>query len=139
MSVPEGHIAVSHGNLTVNVPRSIFRGYGAVPDEQEAERFRNMISGRYPWLSRNALDVLMANARKEVLAILDRETGGRAGARLLMDAGRAEEAATHLKRHLDDDPGDTDTWYMLGEVLCGSGRIREGYAAIAKGRRSLEK
>lgn len=138
MSMPHDHIAVVHGNLTVSVPRSLFIGSEAVPHEPEVKRFRKMISERYPWLSENALDVLMKNAREKMLKVIDEETGGRARAKTLMDHGKVEEAVRHLEKHLKTDPCDADTWYMLGEALCKIGRTQEGYAAISKGRKLRE-
>jgi len=125
---------VTHGKLTVNVPRNIFRGGGAVIDEEKAAPFREMLKQRYPWLTDNSLDVLMENARKIVMRTLDEETNGRSLSRELESQGRTEEAISHLKRHLENGPEDADTWYALGELLCRSGRTEEGYKAFARGR-----
>jgi len=132
--IPADHVAVDHGKLKVNVPRSIFAGDGAVPDEEEVGRFTKMLMERYPWLSENATDVIIRNARKAVLKMIDEETGGRARARLLISEDRTDEAITHLRRHLEADPQNADTWYLLGEALCKAGRTEEGYAAFRRGR-----
>ena len=132
--IPQDHVAVVHGKLTVNVPRSIFAGDAAVPDEKGTERFRKMLMERYPWLSENALDVIMRNARNAVIRTMDEETCGRAGARRLVSKGRAEEAITHLRRFLETDPQNADSWYLLGEILCKVGETEKGYAAFRRGR-----
>ena len=132
--IPADHVAVNHGKLTVNVPRSVFVGDDAVPDETEVRRFGKMLMERYPWLSENAMDVIMRNARNAVLKKIDEETGGKARARLLMSEDRTEEAITHLRSHLEADPQNADTWYLLGEALCKTGRTEEGYAAFRRGR-----
>ena len=131
---PEDHIAVVHGNMTINVPRSIFIGDGAVPDTKRTKAFRKMMMERYPWLSENSMDVIMRNARNMILKMMDEETCGRAGARRLISENRVEEAILHLKRFLEKEPENADSWYLLGEVLCKAGMTDEGYAAFSRGR-----
>jgi len=125
---------VTHGKLTVNVPRDIFKGVGAVIDENKAAPFRNTLKQRYPWLTDSSLDVLMKNARNTMIGILDEETNGRSLSKELESQGKTEEAIRHLKAHLEKDPTDADTWYALGELLCRSGKTEEGYKAFARGR-----
>ncbi|MCL2032170.1 MAG: tetratricopeptide repeat protein [Methanomassiliicoccaceae archaeon] len=128
---------MTHGSLTVNVPRDIFKGDGAEIDHRKAAPFRNTLKGRYPWLTDNSLNVLMENARKVMIGTLDEETNGRSLARVLESQGRVEEAVRHLEEHLEKNPGDADTWYALGELLCRSGKAEEGYKAFARGRGSF--
>ena len=125
---------MTHGKLDVSVPRNIFRGNGAVIDAERAAPFRELLKQRYPWLNDNSLDVLMENARKKMIGILDEETNGRSLSKELESQGRIEEAIRHLKKHLEMNPEDPDTWYALGELLCRSGRTEEGYKAFARGR-----
>ncbi|MDY0293439.1 MAG: tetratricopeptide repeat protein [Candidatus Methanomethylophilaceae archaeon] len=134
MTAPAGHISVAHGSLTVSVPRSLFRGSGAEPDEEKVRGFGDLLRARYPWLTEGSLEVLMRNARREMLRIIDEETCGRARSRDLAAEGRLEEAVAHLERHLERNPGDADSWYALGELLCRAGRPEEGYRAINRGR-----
>ena len=103
-------------------------------DEKKAAPFKDMLKQRYPWLTDNSLDVLMEKAKKTLTDILDEETNGRSMSKELESQGRTEEAITHLKRHLERDPDDADTWYALGELLCKAGRTEEGYKAFARGR-----
>lgn len=134
MPTPDYHIVVTHGSLNVNVPRSLFKGTQAVPDEDAVKKFRKMLRERYPWLTENAMDVFMRNARRIMLETIDRETAGRAKSRELAAEGRIEEAIKHIRRHLEQDPNDADLWYLLGELLCKAGRADEGYAAMNRGR-----
>jgi cytochrome c-type biogenesis protein CcmH/NrfG len=76
----------------------------------------------------------MENARKVMIGVLDEETNGRSLSMYLESQGKNEEAIKHLKKHLEEGPGDPDTWYALGELLCRSGRTEEGYKAFARGR-----
>ena len=46
MSAPEGYIEVTHGKLTVNVPRKLFSGVDATLDEAQAEEFGRMLKSR---------------------------------------------------------------------------------------------
>ena len=137
MTVPEGHIKVHHGSLAVNVPRSIFKkGTGEIVPERAAP-FREMIMNRYPWLTENSMDVLMDRASKEMSQILDEETSGRSAGRKLADEGRTKDAIRHLERALELNPNDSDSWYLLGELLCSVGRMEEGYEAFSKGRKNF--
>ncbi|MCL1978684.1 MAG: tetratricopeptide repeat protein [Methanomassiliicoccaceae archaeon] len=132
--LPADHFSVTHGKLVVSVPRDIFKGSGAVIDEKKAASFREIQKSRYPWLSDNSLDVLMETARRTMVDILDEETNGRSLSKELESQGRIEDAIRHLTEHLEKDPGNADTWYALGEMLCRAGRAEEGYKAFARGR-----
>lgn len=129
-----GHITVVHGNLTVDVPRRIFKGTDCVIDEEEAAPFREMVRNRYPWMSESSVDVLMSKARKEMIRVLDEETGGRSHSASLANQGRLDDAIQHLTMHLESDPDDADSWYALGNLLCQAGRADEGYRAFNRGR-----
>ncbi|MDR0309575.1 MAG: tetratricopeptide repeat protein, partial [Candidatus Methanoplasma sp.] len=121
---------MTHGSLTVSVPKNIFKGDCAVIDQEKAKPFREILKSRYPWLSDNSLDVLMESARKIMVSILDEETNGRSLSRYLDSQGKTEEAIMHLKRYLEKDPENADSWYALGELLCKVGRAEEGYKAF---------
>ena len=41
-----GHITVVHGNLTVDVPRRLFRGPDCEIDEEAARPFRDMVRAK---------------------------------------------------------------------------------------------
>ena len=134
MSVPENHITISHGSMTVNIPRDVFEGPDAVMNPEKEKELRDMLSKRYPWLTSNALDVIMRNARREMLRVMDEESGGRSTNKRLSSQGKNEMAIAHLEQHLKEHPDDADSWYALGELLCKVGRAEEGYKAMKKGR-----
>lgn len=128
------HITVAHGNLVVDVPRRLFKGPDCVIDEEAARPFRDMIRGRYPWLSESSVEVLMAKARKEMIRVRDEETKGRSHSRSLADQGKLDQAIAHMRLHIEMDPEDADSWYELGNLLCKAGDAEEGYKAINRGR-----
>lgn len=128
------HITVVHGSLTVDVPRSIFRGPDLDIDQERAKPFREMIQDRYPWITDNSMDVLLNKARKEMIRVRDEETNGRSHSANLAAKGKLDEAIAHLQLHLDSNPRDADSWYKLGELLCKAGRVEEGYKALNRGR-----
>ena len=118
----------------MNVPRNIFKGIDAQIDETKAKPFKDMLRARYPWLTDNSIIVLMNSAKKEMIRVLDEETHGRSVSKDLESQGRLDDAIKHLKRHLETDPNDADSWYALGELLCKIGKADEGYKAFARGR-----
>ena len=134
MSAPVDHITIPHGSMTLSIPKDIFEGPDARPNEKKEREFRELMKSRYPWLNDNSLDIIMKNARKEMLRIMDEESGGRSTSRRYASQGKYELAIEHLRQHLDDNPNDADGWYALGELLCKVGRTEEGYRAMNKGR-----
>ena len=139
MRSTEYHITVQHGSLSIKVPRDLFHGPECELVEDKVRDFRDMLSKRYPWLTENALDVFMKNARKEMLRTIDEETGGRTASKQMASKGKFDDAIRHLKEHLERDPNDADSWYTLGELLCKSGKVEEGYRAMNRGRSLIEK
>lgn len=135
MSAPDGYITVAHGSMTINVPRDCFSGADARLNREKADAFGKLIRERYPWLTAGSLEVLFNNARREMLRVLDEESGGRNDSRRLEKKGDLEGAIRHLQEHLEEDPEDPDAWYALGELLCKVGRTKEGYSAFAEGRK----
>ena len=134
-----GHITVVHGNLTVDVPRRLFRGPDCEIDEEAARPFRDMVRSRYPWVSESSMDVLMSKARKEMIRVIDEETGGRSHSSNLAQQGKLDEAIAHMRLHIEQDPEDADSWYALGNLLCQAGRTDEGYRAFNRGRELAQK
>ena len=135
MSAPEGYFTVYHGSLSVNVPRSLFKGTLAVVDGKEADSFYELVRSRYPWITRNSFDVMMEKARTEYLRIRDEETGGISTSRRLASEGDKKGAIAHLRQHLEEDPEDADAWMELGKLLCETGNTAEGYKAINEARK----
>jgi tetratricopeptide (TPR) repeat protein len=117
----------------VDVPRRVFKGRECRIDEDEAARFTAIVQARYPWLTRNSVDVLLKKARMEMLRVRDEETKGKEYSMTLAAEGRLEEAIEHMRIHLDLDPEDADSWYALGDLLCKNGQAAEGYKAYHRG------
>ena len=134
MTVPQDCIEVVHGKMTLAVPRDIFSGRDAVIDLEKARSFAEKTKKRYPWVTDNAMEVIMRNARKEMLRLNDERTGGRSTSKRLESEGKTEMAILHLRKHLEEHPDDADSWYALGELLCKTGKVEEGHRAINKGR-----
>ena len=134
MTVPQDCIEVVHGKMTLAVPRDIFSGRDAVINEEKAKQFAEKTKKRYPWVTDNAMEVIMRNARKEMLRLNDERTGGRSTSKRLESEGKTEMAILHLRKHLEEHPDDADSWYALGELLCKTGKVEEGHRAINKGR-----
>lgn len=134
MSAPAGYFQFSHGKLTVNVPRNLFVGVDADLDPVKQAEFSRILKSRYAWLSDGSLEVFYRNARHEFLRIRDEETGGRNESKRLETKGDLDGAIKHLKKKLEEDPEDADSWYELGNLLCKAGRTEEGYQAFNKGR-----
>ena len=127
-------ILVVHGNLSVDVPRRLFKGPGCEIDEAAAEPFKKMLRGRYPWLTESSVEVLMNKARKEMVRVLDEETKGRSHSRDLASSGKIDEAIAHIRLHIEQDPEDEDLWYALGDLLFKAGQAEEGFKAFNRAR-----
>lgn len=105
---------MEHGSLTVSVPYSIFKGNTAVLDPVGERRFRNLLSSRYPWLTMNALDVIVNNAREERERRIEEMKTVFQKARELIEKDRIEGALDLLDRHLEDYPDDAEALYAKG-------------------------
>lgn len=125
-------IEVRHGKMLINVPRSIFKGRTSVLKPKEAEDFKRILTARYPWLSANAIDVIMEEARETMESLLDMEKGAVERARKLSTEGKYSEALTALEQHIADHPKDPDAWYLKGEIYFKMGRRTEGFSAFAR-------
>lgn len=81
------------------------------------------------------MEVFWRNARRTMLKTMDEETGGVNGSDRMVKKGDVDGAIAHLRRHLEEDPEDPDSWYALGKLLCQKGDMKGGYAAFAEGRK----
>ena len=95
MTVPSDCIEVVHGKMVLAVPKDIFSGRDAVIDEEKAKQFAEKTKTRYPWVTDNAMEVIMRNARKEMLRLNDERTGGRSTSKRLESEGKTEMAIQH--------------------------------------------
>lgn len=128
------NIRVEHGKLSIQVPRIVFHGPESIVDENEWNRFKNILKSRYPWLTENALELIKNNSRKEFLRVLWDEKKGAQMGRELLQQGYLERSIEHLQSYLKEHPDDCDAWYALGESLCKAGRNEEGYRSFQRGR-----
>lgn len=125
-------IEVRHGKMLISVPRSIFKGRTSTLKSKEAEDFKGILSVRYPWLSPNAIEVIMEEARETMESLLDMERGAVERAEKLSADGRYAEALTALELHLAEHPKDPDGWYLMGEIYFKIGKRTEGFRAFAR-------
>jgi tetratricopeptide (TPR) repeat protein len=127
-------IEVRHGKMLISVPRSIFKGRTSAFKEAEAIEFKRVLASRYPWLSANAVEMVIQEARETMESLLDMERGAVERARRILDEGRPTQALELLEEHLEMEPRDQDAWYLRGEILFKIGRQEEGFACFSRAR-----
>jgi cytochrome c-type biogenesis protein CcmH/NrfG len=127
-------IEVRHGKMLISVPRSIFKGRTSALKKKEADEFKKVLASRYPWLSANAIEVVMVEAQDTIESLLEMEMGEVERARKLASQGRNAEALTLLEEHLERLPKDPDAWLVMGEIYMRMGERSEGFKAFAKAR-----
>jgi tetratricopeptide (TPR) repeat protein len=127
-------LAVSHGNMVINVPYSVFkdRTYHLMPERWQ--ELRHNLSVKYPWLSVHALDVIKEEIMEAMKAKILSEKNAAQRARDMIARDDLKGAASWLEGHFEIDPEDADAWYVYGEVLMKTGRKEEGFAALRKAR-----
>ncbi|MCU0862124.1 MAG: tetratricopeptide repeat protein [Methanomassiliicoccales archaeon] len=111
-------IEVRHGKMLISVPKE----------------FKAKLAARYPWLTKNAIEVVMQEAQETMESVLDMERGPVEKARARFQKGRHAEALALLEQHLAQHPRDRDAWYLKGEIYFKMNKDKEGYAAFAKAR-----
>ncbi len=131
--VQADHVTVIHGSMTVDVPRKIFKGKECSIDWDEVEPFKKIIMSRYPWISENAIKVIINKAQMEMMRVRDEETNGREYSKTLADKGKLNEAIAHLRLRLELEPNDAKGWYDLGELLFKKGDASGRFDAFRKG------
>ncbi len=127
------HISVVHGSMVVDVPRSIFKGKECRIDWDEVPPFKRIIQSRYPWITDNAVNVILNKAQMEMMRVRDEETNGREYSKTLADKGKLDDAIAHLRLRLELNPDDAKAWYDLGELLFKKGDAQGGFDAFKKG------
>ena len=133
------YILVDHGKMTLRVPRNIFKGPNAEVDEERYQEFKTLTQRRYPWLKDTAMEVILRNSRREMLRVLDEESGGKNTVEKYASQGKNELAIAHLEDYLEEHPDDADSWYALGELYFKTGRMDEGFKAMNKGKSLIKK
>ncbi|MDD7423673.1 MAG: tetratricopeptide repeat protein [Candidatus Methanomethylophilaceae archaeon] len=134
MSPQANHIEVTHGTMRISVPRDIFEGPEAIPIPEKVAAFSDLVRGRYPWISENSVEVLMRNARKTMLTVLEEESHGMCVARLKEAKGDLDGAIAQMRRWAEKEPNNCDVWYYLGQLYFKAGRNDEGHKAMNRGR-----
>jgi len=132
-------IKVQHGSMELNVPVRLFHPGTNKIREDEAAKLRAGLRAKYPWLTDNAVDVILKSAQEEMARLIDSRKTAAERAREMLRAGRIEQAVEFLEINLDIDPDDADSWYVMGEALMRSGRQKEGFQAMHKARSLSEK
>jgi len=133
------HITVVHGSMTVDVPRKLFKGRECELVQEEIPPFKKLIQSRYPWISDNAVNVILNKARMEMMRVRDEETNGREYSKTLAAKGKSDDAIAHLKLRLEINPDDAKSWYQLGELLLKKGDMKAGMDALRKGDEALKR
>lgn len=128
-------IEVRHGKMLINVPRRIFKGRTSALVPAEVEKFKKNLSSRYPWLSENAISVILEESTKTMEALLEMERSAVERGRQFLKTGEYTKALKVIERHIQCSPKDPDAWYLKGEILLKLGEREKGYQAFAKARR----
>ena len=105
----------------------------------EVEPFKKIIQSRYPWISDNAIKVIINKAQMEMMRVRDEETNGREYSKTLAQKGKLDDAIEHLRLRLELNPDDAKSWYDLGELLFKKGDASGGFDAFRKGDEVLKK
>ncbi|OPY31152.1 MAG: hypothetical protein A4E32_02137 [Methanomassiliicoccales archaeon PtaU1.Bin124] len=132
-------IKVQHGSMELNIPTKLFEPGTNRIRKDEADRLRAGLRAKYPWLTDNAVDVILRNSQEEMARLMDAKRTVAERAREMLRSGRMEQALAFLEAHLDVFPDDADAWYVRGEALMRSGRAKEGFAAMHHARSLSEK
>lgn len=119
--------------MIINVPLGLFKGQSSVIDQSKADEFREEPAVRYPWLSHDALDTILKEARRVCAEQVRKERTLVQRGRDLISSRRLSEAIRLLERHLKSHPEDGDAWQLKGEAVCKIGRTEEGFHAISTG------
>lgn len=133
------HVTVIHGSMTVDVPRRIFKGKECTIDWNEVEPFKKIIQSRYPWISDNAIKVIINKAQMEMMRVRDEETNGREYSKTLAQKGKLDDAIEHLRLRLELNPDDAKSWYDLGELLFKKGDASGGFDAFRRGDEAMKR
>lgn len=123
-------IKMYHGNLEIMVPRRVFERGTAVVVDSEMDKFLNILSSRYPWLSVYALEEIKKGAVEAMADNIERSKTVPQRAREYTSAGRYTEALKILEPYLVENDDDADAWYVASEILFKLGKQDEGFKAM---------
>lgn len=137
MTAPVGYFTVYHGKLEINVPFDIFILHTTELDPVKSKRFGETLKSRYPWLTDDAIKVIMNNSVREMKR-LNEERKRDKGVVSMDPVKDMKSEIAKTKAALEKDPNDAMAWMKLGELLCKNGDTEEGYKALNKGRSLLK-
>jgi hypothetical protein len=121
--------------MEINIPISLFEEGTARIRADQAGVLREKLKCQYPWLSDNAIDVILKNSSEEMSRHIETKKPPSQKAREMLDEGRYEQALSFLDVHLDLEPEDVDCWYVRSEALFKLGRQEEAFQSMRTGQR----
>jgi hypothetical protein len=127
-------IFVHHGNMTINVPRAIFKGRTAKFQEPEAGSFFRILQQRYPWLTKGAIEVIKREAKASMMSVIEVEESPVDRASRLYVERQPTRAMVVIEDHLRRHPRDVDALHLKGRLLFDLGRREEAYHCFAMAR-----
>jgi hypothetical protein len=130
--VRDRFLSVQHGNLTLRIPLSAFDAQTGNLKRELLPDLKDQWRARFPWLSANAVDVIVEEAedaylKQRQIRIDAARPGGTSPA-------NAADARHDLIKALLKDPEDSRAWYALGELLMKQGQADDGFKAMNIGR-----
>ena len=123
-------IKVKHGTMELNIPTSLFERGTARTKEAEVEKLRLRLRAQYPWITDNAVNVIISNAEAEMTRLIDSQKPASQLGREMLQAGKYQQALDWLEAHLFVEPEDVDAWYVKAEALFKLDRKQEGFLTM---------
>ncbi|MFA5314252.1 MAG: hypothetical protein WC375_13200 [Methanomassiliicoccales archaeon] len=130
MAPRSNFIKVQHGKMELNIPLKLFEPGTSDVRPVEAEKLRKQLRGQYPWLTDNAVDVILKSSQDEMALIMDSERTVADRAREMIVRGELQKALDFLEAHLFVYEDDIDANYLRAEALMKIGRKDEGFKAM---------
>lgn len=123
-------IKIHHGSMELNIPTSLFDEGTAKVRPTEANMLREKLKCQYPWLTDNAVDVILNSSSEEMSRLIEQRKSAAQKAREMLRSGRYRQALDFLDVHLDLYPEDVDCWYVRSEALFKLDRPKEAFRAM---------
>jgi tetratricopeptide (TPR) repeat protein len=123
-------IKIYHGSMELNIPISLFEEGTAKVRPDEARKLREKLRCQYPWLTDNAVDVILKSSSEEMSRLIEQRKSAAQKAREMLRSGRYRQALDFLDVHLDLYPEDADCWYVRSEALFKLDRPEEAFRAM---------
>jgi len=139
MAPRSNFIKVQHGNMELNIPIKLFEPGTSDIRPAEAVKLRKLLRSQYPWLTDNAVDVILKSSQEEMAMIMDSERTVADRAREMLRRGEYEKALGFLDAHLFVDEDDVDASYLRADALMKLGRKEEGFKAMRHAQTLAEK